>query len=85
MNSPLSWKAGIVKMRCRTSSSLTDAEPFGFGERGALVDHLLQDLLLDAELLEQLVVHLAAVRRAVGLQLSLIDAAEVGARRCPGP
>ena len=30
-----------------------DAEALGLGERRALVDHLLQNLLLDAELLEQ--------------------------------
>ena len=81
MNAPFSWNAGIAKMRCRTSSSLTrDAEPLGFGERRALVDHLLQDLLLDAELLQQLLVHVAAVGGAVRLQLRLIGAAEfVGA------
>ena len=27
---------------------------FGLGQRGALVDHLLEDLLLDAELLQEL-------------------------------
>ena len=57
-----------------------DAEALGFGERRALVDHLLQDLLLDAELLQQLLAHVAAVRRAVRLQLRLIRAPEfVGA------
>ena len=56
-----------------------DAETLGFGEGGALVDHLLQDLLVDAQLLEQLVVHVAAVGGAIGLQLSLIGAAEIRA------
>ena len=54
-----------------------DAEALGFGQRGALVDHLLQDLLVDAELLQQLLAHVAAVRRAVRLQLRLIGAAEL--------
>ena len=64
MNAPFSWKAGIAQMRWATSWSLTrDAETLGLGERGALVDHLLQDLLVDAELLQQLLVHVAAVRR----------------------
>ena len=49
-----------------------DAEPLGFGERGVLVDHLLQDLLLDAELLQQLLAHVAAVGGAVRLQLRLV-------------
>ena len=56
-----------------------DAEPLGFGERGVLVDHLLQDLLVDAELLEQLLAHVAAVGRAIRLQLRLVGAAEIGA------
>ena len=86
MNAPFSWNAGIAKMRCRTSSSLDpDAEPLGFGERGALVDHLLQDLLLDAELLEQLVVHVAAVRGAVRLQLRLVGPPEFAGGDFAGP
>ncbi len=52
-------------------------EPIGFGDGGALVDHLLQDLLFDAQLFEQLVVHLSAVRGPVRLQLSLVDPAEL--------
>ena len=56
------------------------AQAIGFRERGALVDHLLEDLLIDAELLQQLFVHVAAVRGAVRLQLRLIRPAEfVGA------
>ena len=39
-----------------------DAEPVGLGERGPFVDHLLEDLLLDAELLQQLFVHVARRR-----------------------
>mgnify|MGYP003694469565 CR=1 FL=1 len=65
MNAPFSWNAGIARMRCRTSSSLTVMpSAVGFGQRGALVDHLLQDLLFDAELLQQLVVHVGAVCRS---------------------
>jgi AhpD family alkylhydroperoxidase len=53
-----------------------DAETVCFGERCALVDHLLENLLIDAELLQQLVAHIAAVGIAVRLQLSLIGAPE---------
>ena len=78
MKPPFSWNAGIAKIRCaHFLVAHRDAEPLGFGERGALVDHLLQDLLLDAELLEQLLAHVAAVRGAVRLQLRLIGAAEL--------
>jgi hypothetical protein len=44
-----------------------DAEALGFGQRGALVHHLLEDLLLDPQLLQQLVVHVRAVGRSVRL------------------
>ena len=78
MNAPFSWNAGIARIRWRDFLVADrDAEPLGFGERRALVDHLLQDLLLDAELLQQLLVHAAAVGGAVGLQLRLIGAAEL--------
>ena len=81
MNAPFSWNAGIAKIRCaHFLVADLDAEPVGFGQRRALVDHLLQDLLLDAELLQQLLAHVAAVGGAVGLQLSLIGAAELAAR-----
>src|SRR5262249_37158355 len=52
------------------------AETIGFGQRGALVDHLLQDLLIDPELLQQPFIHVAAVRGAVRLQLRLIRSTE---------
>ena len=54
-----------------------DAEPVGFGQRRALVHHLLQNLLLDAELLQQLLAHVRAVGVAIRLQLSLIRAPEL--------
>ena len=38
-------------------------EALGLGQRRAFLDHLLENLLLDAELLQQLFVHLAAVGR----------------------
>src|SRR5437868_11485390 len=40
---------------------------------------LFRSLLVDAELLQQLVAHVVAVGGAVGLQLSLIGAAELAA------
>ncbi len=46
-----------------------DALALGLGQRRLLVDHLLQDLLVDAELPQQLVVDVAAVRRLVRLHL----------------
>ena len=46
-----------------------DAEPLGFDERRLLVDELLENLLLDAELLQQLLADVGAVGVAVGLQL----------------
>ena len=71
-------------MRWRTSSSLTwMPSALGFGERRLLVDHLLQDLLIDAELLQQLLAHVAAVRGPVGLQLRLVGAAELARRDRP--
>ena len=56
------------------------AKPFGFCHRGALVDQLLQDLPIDAHLLQQLLVQAAAIGALVGLQLSLIRPAEGGDR-----
>ena len=52
-----------------------DAEPLGLGERGLLVNHLLQDLLVDAQLLQQLLVHVRAVRATIHLDLRLIGRA----------
>src|SRR5262249_7190309 len=54
----------------------TNLQSIGLGERGALVDELLQDLRFDAKLLEQLVVHLGSVSRPVRLKLRLVNAAE---------
>ncbi len=53
-----------------------DAEPARLCERGAFVHHLLEDLLLHAELLEQLLAHLAAVGGAIRLELRLIGPPE---------
>ena len=65
------------QMRRRTSSSLAVMlQPLGFRERRPLVDQLLQDLLVDAELLQQLSAHVAAVGVPVGLDLRLVGAAE---------
>ena len=57
-----------------------DAEPRGLGERGLLLDHLLDDALVDAELLEQSLVDVAAVGGAVRLHLLLVGAPEAGRR-----
>ena len=61
MNCAVLLEAGIAKMRCaHFLVADRDAEALGLGERGALVDHLLEDLLLDAELLQQLLVRCCA-------------------------
>ena len=81
MNAPFSWNAGVAKMRCRTSSSLAlDAEPLGLGERRLLIDQLLEDLLVDAELLQELFADVAAVGVAIRLQLGVVAAAEIRPR-----
>ena len=49
----------------------------GFDQRGLLVDHLLQDLLIDAELPQQLVVEAAAVRGPVRLHLRVVALLEL--------
>ncbi len=49
-----------------------------FGERRLFLDELLHDPLIDAELLEQALVHAAAVGVAIRLHLLLVDAAETG-------
>ena len=59
-----------MRMRSRISTSLT-VMPWlpRFGGHRFFVDELLQDLAIDAELPEQLLVHLRAVRLAVGVHL----------------
>jgi hypothetical protein len=54
------------------------AEPLGFDERRLLVDHLLQNLLVDAELFQQLFTDITAVRVAVRLQLNIVRPPEIG-------
>ena len=77
MNWPFSWKAGMARIRARTSASLA-VMPLAlrFGQRRFLFDHLLHDALVDAELLEQLLVHVAAIGVAIRLHLLLVDPAE---------
>ena len=53
-----------------------DPELVGLGERRLFFDQPLEDPLVDAELLEQPLVHVAAVGVAVGLHLLEVDAAE---------
>ena len=78
MNWPFSWKAGHARMRSRTSASLAVMpEAGGFRGRGLLLDHLLHDALIDAELLQQLLVDVGAVRLPVGAHLLLVDAPEL--------
>ena len=65
-------------MRSRISTSLTrHALAPRFGDHRFLVDQLLQDLLLDAELAQQLFVHLRAVGVAIRLQLRASSALEL--------
>ena len=52
----------------------------GLGQRRLFLDHLLQDPLVDAELLQQPLVDVAAVGAAVGLHLLLVDAPELADR-----
>ena len=56
-----------------------DALALGLGQRGLLVDHLLEDLLIDAELPQQLLVDAAAVLLLVRLDLALVASLEVEA------
>ena len=60
-----------------------DALALGLGQRRLLVDHLLQDLLVDAELAQQLLVDVAAVRRLVRLHLREIATLELAGRQRP--
>ena len=53
-----------------------DVLPAGLRKRGLLLDELLNDPLVDPQLLQQAVVHVAAVGVAVGLHLLLVDAPE---------
>ena len=55
-----------------------DAQAPRLGQRRLLFDQLLHDALVDAELLEQALVHAAAVGVAIRLHLLLVDAAEPG-------
>ena len=60
-----------------------DAEPVGFGERRLLIDQLLKDLLVDAELLQELFADVAAVRVAIRLQLGVVGAAKIAGGDLP--
>ena len=60
----------MLRMRSRTSTSLTrELLAPGLGDHRFLVDQLLEDLPVDAELPQQLLVHLAAVGLPVGVHL----------------
>ena len=54
-----------------------EPQPRRLGDHGLFVDHLLDDPLLDAELLEELIVDLRAVRLTVGVDLLLVEDPEV--------
>ena len=78
MNWPFSWKAGSDRIRCLTSSSLAVMPSRSrLGERDLLLDQLLHDPLVDAQLVEQPVVHVGAVGRPVGLHLAGVGPAEL--------
>ena len=78
MNRPSTWKAGSVRMRSRTSASLTRrTEALRLGERGVLVDQLLEDLPVDAERPQHLFADLAARLKPVGLQLPEVHLPEL--------
>ena len=80
MNRPFSCSAGNREDLLRELLVAdADALALGLGERGLLVDHLLQDLLVDAELPQQLLVDAAAVLLLVGLDLVLITPLEIEA------
>ena len=57
-----------------------EALAFGFDHGGLLVDHLLQDLLVDAELTEDLVVEAATVRGPVRLHLRVVSLQKLAGR-----
>src|SRR5204862_6596162 len=60
-----------------------DTESVGFSKRGAFLHELLENLLLDAQLLQQLLAHIRAVGGAVGLQLRLVRAPEFAGADLP--
>ena len=64
--------------RAHFSVARGDALAPRFGQRRLFFDELLNDPLIDAELLEQALVHAAAVGVAIRLHLLLVDAAEAG-------
>ena len=76
--------AVLLKRRQRTDAgddflvAGRDAQLLRLGERRFFLDHLLDDALVDAELLEQPFVHLAAELIAVRLHLLHVHAAEAG-------
>ena len=77
MNCPFSWNAGSDEdALAHFLVARRDARAAGFGQRGLLLDHLLHDALVDAELLQHALVDVGAVRRPVLLHLLLVDAAE---------
>ena len=71
MNCPFSWNDGKRQdARPHLFVGGGDAELAGLGQRDLLLDQLLHDALVDAELAEQPLVHVGAVRRAVRLHLA---------------
>ena len=78
MNWPFTWNSGIARIRCRTSSSVTVMPSrLGLGHHRLLVDQLLQDLLLEAQLFQQLLADVGAVRLPVRGDLALIGGPEL--------
>ena len=73
MKRPFSWNAGR-RENALAHLDVADSEALAprFGHHRFFIDHLLQDLLLDAQLPQQLFVHLRAVGVAIGLQLRVV-------------
>ena len=77
MKRPFSWNAGSDWIRATTSWSLAlIPELLGLGERRFLFNQPLQDPLIDAQLLQQALVHVAAIGVAVRLHLLQVHAPE---------
>ena len=80
MNRPFSCSAGNGEDLLRELFvAHADALALGLRQRRLFVDHLLQDLLVDAELPQQLLVDAAAILLLVGLDLSLVTSLEIAA------
>ena len=62
---------------CELLVAHADSLALGLGKRGLLVDHLLEDLLIDSQLPKQLLVDVAAILLLVGLNLTLVASLKI--------